>query len=415
MAATLCPHCGTPNRTGSNFCNRCGADLRGETPPATDISGAAAPESLGAAAPETASPTEQTQPWLAPGFLGADDAPFEEDEEELAVLDTLSPLPTPAARLVSGVQGLLDPIRVAAMPQDETLVGGVTGAPELPFNAEQLRRVRALLLEDPVLASGATPRPAPARSLWLPWIFLSFGLSVAVLLWIGWPLPAGAPMLWQGVASGFAAVDRLGPGARVQLLWAYDPATAGEMELVSAPVLRHLRDRGVTLDVVSLLPNGPATARRVFAAVETERLPDLSAIGVYRTLEVRFLPGGVTALPLLATESADLAVVFGAQAEDVQQWLEQVAPVNRAPVLAVISAGADPPLRPFLNSGQLAGLISGYDGAYHYYELLGETPPAAVRSLRTQIAGQGYGALALLAIVVLGNLAALLTGRRHDG
>jgi hypothetical protein len=319
MAATLCPHCGTPNRTGSNFCNRCGADLRGETPPATDISGAAAPESLGAAAPETASPTEQTQPWLAPGFLGADDAPFEEDEEELAVLDTLSPLPTPAARLVSGVQGLLDPIRVAAMPQDETLVGGVTGAPELPFNAEQLRRVRALLLEDPVLASGATPRPAPARSLWLPWIFLSFGLSVAVLLWIGWPLPAGAPMLWQGVASGFAAVDRLGPGARVQLLWAYDPATAGEMELVSAPVL------------------------------------------------------------------------------------------------AVTSAGADPPLRPFLNSGQLAGLISGYDGAYHYYELLGETPPAAVRSLRTQIAGQGYGALALLAIVVLGNLAALLTGRRHDG
>ena len=29
MSSQLCPHCGTPNRAGSNFCNRCGADLRG--------------------------------------------------------------------------------------------------------------------------------------------------------------------------------------------------------------------------------------------------------------------------------------------------------------------------------------------------------------------------------------------------
>lgn len=410
MAATLCPHCGTPNRTGSNFCNRCGADLRGETPPPADVPNESASASSGDAAPETAAPA---QPWLAPGFVGADDVPFEDDEEDLDALDL--PLSTPAARLVSGVQGLLDPIRVAVMPQDDAPTGAAPGAPELPFGAGQLRRVRALLVEDPVLASSPAPRPAPVQSLWLPWVFLIFGLSVAVLLWINWPLPAGAPILWQGVESGFAAVDRLESGARVQVLWAYDPATAGEMELVSAPVLRHLLDRGATLDVISLLPNGPATARRVFAAVETERLPDLAAIGVHRTLEVRFLPGGVTALPLLVTETADLAVVFGAQAEDVQQWLEQVAPVNRAPVLAVTSAGADPPLRPFLDSGQLVGLVSGYDGAYHYYELLGATPPAAVRALRAQIAGQGYGALAILAIIVLGNLAALLTGRRADG
>lgn len=411
MAAILCPHCGTPNRTGSNFCNRCGADLRGESPPPVEPPAAASADP-GDAATEGASPA---QPWLAPGFLGADDVPFADDEEELAALDALPTLPAPAARLVSGVQGLLDPIRVAAMPQDDALTGDAAGAPELPFSAEQLRRVRALLVEEPVLASGPTSRPAPARSLWLPAIFLIFGLSVTLLLWSGWPLPAGAPMLWQGVEDAFAAVDRLPQGARVQLLWAYDPATAGEMELVTAPVLRHLLARNVTLDVVSLLPNGPATARRVFATVEAERLPDLSAIGVRRTLDVRFLPGGVTVLPLLGTASADLAVVFGAQAEDVQQWLEQVAPVNRAPVLAVTSAGADPPLRPFLESGQLVGLVSGYDGAYHYYELLGETPPAAVRSLRTQVAGQGYGALAILAIIVLGNLAALLTGRRQDG
>lgn len=412
MATMLCPHCGTPNRAGSNFCNRCGADLRGETPPSADAPTEMAPKSPSSAASDTPS---SAQPWLEPGFVGADDVPFEEDEAELAALDALPPLPAPAARLVSGVQGLLEPIRVATMPHADAPPSHAPGTPELPFGAEQVRRVRALLSEDPLLASSPTPRSAPAPSLWLPWVFLIFALGVTVLWMSGLSLPAGAPMLWQGVDRAFTAVDRLESGARVQVLWAYDPATVGEMELVSAPVLRHLLDRGVTLDVVSLLPNGPATARRVFAAVESERLPDLSAIGVQHTLDVRFLPGGATVLPLLATQPADLAVIFGAQAEDVQQWLEQVAPVNRAPVLAVTSAGADPPLRPFLDSGQLVGLVSGYDGAYHYYEMLGATPPAAMRALRVQVAGQGYGALALLVIIVLGNLAALLSGRRQDG
>jgi len=407
MAATLCPHCGTPNRTGSNFCNRCGADLRGETPPTVAGDLPSAP----AVPPASAS----DQPWLVPGFTGADDAPFEEDEAELAALDALSPLPTPAVRLVSGVQGLLDPIRVAAMPQEDAPATSAPGGQELPFSVEQVRRVRALLVEEPVLVSPPAAMLAPGRSLWLPWIFLIIGLGVAIPLILGWPLPAGQPMLWRGVESGFAAVDRLSPGARVQILWAYDPATAGELDLLSAPVLRHLLARGVTLEAVSLLPNGPATARRVFAEVIAARQPDLAALGAARELSVRFLPGGATVLPLVGTDAADLAIVFAAQAEDVQQWLEQVTPVNRAPVLAVTSAGADPPLRPYLDSGQLVGLVSGYDGAYHYQELLGETPLATVRAMRSQVAAQGYGALALLAIILLGNLAALLTGRRADG
>ena len=56
---------------------------------------------------------------------------------------------------------------------------------------------------------------------------------------------------------------------RQQVLWAYDPATAGEMDLLSAPLLRHLLDRGAVLDVISLLPNGPATARRTLSLIHS--------------------------------------------------------------------------------------------------------------------------------------------------
>ncbi len=410
MTTQICPHCGTPNRSGSNFCNRCGVALTADAPstPLPD-----APSASGDDAPPA---YRSDQPWLEPGFVGEDDVPFQEEEEDLAALDDLAPMPAPAARLVSGVQGLLDPIRVATIPTEQAAAPSPSAATEPPFSAEQMRRVRALMTEEPLVASAVQPAAPSDRSLWLPWVFLVMGLGVVVPLLFGWSLPVRAPALWSGVEAAFAAVDALENGARVQILWAYDPATAGELDLVSAPVLRHLLDRQPALEVVSLLPNGPATAQRLFTSIETERLSALAVVGPRRTVDVRFLPGGAAALPLLATQPADLAIVFAAQTEDVQHWLEQVAPVNGAPVLAVTAAGADPPLRPYLDSGQLAGLVSGFDGAYHYREMLGRaSAPGEVRALRFQIAGQTFGALTIVAIIVLGNLAALLVGRRHDG
>jgi hypothetical protein len=56
------------------------------------------------------------------------------------------------------------------------------------------------------------------------------------------------------------------------------------------------------------------------------------------------------------------------------------------------AAGADLPLRPYLESGQLVGLASGFDGAYQYNELLGQPFAAAdIPLLRRQIVGQSYG------------------------
>jgi hypothetical protein len=417
MTTQLCPHCGTPNRSGSNFCNRCGAALTVEPQSAPQPTESAPSPASDAQPSRSDTPSSRSdQPWLEPGFLGEDDVPFQDEDEDLAALDDLAPMPAPAARLVSGVQGLLDPIRVATIPAEQAAAPTAPTPAEPPFPAEQMRRVRALMTEEPLVASATQP-PAPIeRSLWLPWIFVLMGLGVVIPLLFGWSLPARPPALWPGVEAAFAEIDALESGARVQILWAYDPATAGELDLVSAAVLRHLLDRQPTLEVVSLLPNGPATAQRLLAGIERERLSELTVAGARRTVEARFLPGGATVLPLLASQPADLAIVFAAQAEDVQHWLEQVAPVNRTPVLAVTAAGADPPLRPYLDSGQLVGLVSGFDGAYHYGELLGRrAAPDDVRNLRLQIAGQSYGALAIVAIIVLGNLAALLVGRRHDG
>ena len=122
-------------------------------------------------------------------------------------------------------------------------------------------------------------------------------------------------------------------------------------------------------------------------------------------------------MPALGQESAALAVVFAAQAEDVQMWLEQVAPRNRAPVVAVTGAGADPLLRPYWESKQLVGLVSGFDGAASYTSLLAKSlpfNPPQVAALQPQLVGENIAMLVFFAIIVVGNLAALLGGRRGD-
>jgi hypothetical protein len=110
-----------------------------------------------------------------------------------------------------------------------------------------------------------------------------------------------------------------------------------------------------------------------------------------------------------------LAVLFAARAEDVQIWLEQVQPLNDVAVVAVTSAGADPLLRPYLDSGQLTGLVSGFDGAYAYEELAGFSRPLAAEEVaRVRLAAQNWGQLALLLILVLGNLAGLFGSGGRD-
>lgn len=450
MSPILCPHCGTANRAGSNFCNRCGASLRGEgVPPPADRApiaplpaqdpgaGAEQPPKAAGEAPratgtqpsfeDPAAEANAAQPWLQPDFVGEDDVPLEPDDEpgedvDEDVADTTD-IPVAAGRLVSGIQGLIEPIRVATVP------GEGNGEPPVPeataevLDADRLRRVRALMTEEPLLAAGTFGSTSPAVllpprrhvALWIPWVFLVIGMAVAIPVFLQVSRTTGTALAWPGVRAAYAAIESLPPQATVQVFWAYDPATAGELDLLSAPIVRHLLDKGASLRIVSLLPNGPATARHLLAAVHDERSQLRTGTAEASIEPPRFLPGGVMVLPALGQEHADLAVVFAAQAEDAQAWLEQVAPRNRVPVVAATGAGADPLLRPYLASGQLVGLVSGYDGAATYTDMLNELPTRSrERQLQIQLVGQNLATVAFLLLILAGNVAILVTGRRGD-
>lgn len=464
MSTIRCPHCGTANRAGSNFCNRCGTDLR--TDDATEEIDTTATETETLPAPEASEPLEPFNappiPWdmtveaaleqagLTPALHDAE--PFNgppvdvetftaEPKDEFP--EEEPPLAT-AGRLILGVQGLLEPVRISSdfneAPGD--IVPPQRLLPVVDVELEQLRRLRGVMTQDPTLLNA--PPLASARywpALRIPWLFVLLGLLVWLPLFFVFRRPVGEVHQWPGVPQAYAAIQSLPPNASVLILWGYDPATADEMDLVALPLMAHLVDRQSQPLIVSLLPNGPTSARRLWERTKadlTENRGTMTITVPTRDIDALFLPGGATVLPLLAQDlgvalgkqpggaapdvaqdSAKaavqppvLAVVVAATAEETQQWLELVQPLLHIPVVAFTSAGADPALRPYWDSGQLRGLVSGFDGADAYQQLrerpLSNTETNVYRLQRTL---QNWGHWAFLLILVLGNLATLLWPR----
>lgn len=435
MTTIRCPHCGTANRSGSNYCNNCGAFFRAEateppqhassTEPAHDATTSVTP---GGDAPLT-DPLTGSQPWLDANAT---------DEQPSDVASP--PGEPPPRRLITHVQGLLEPVRIFSEATEEPDLARV--APATPsYGADQLRRWRSLMVEEPVLLGSAPPPSLPQLpALRLVWIVALVGGLVLISFLpgsFGIQVQEHAP--WPGVVEAFAAIDQLPAGAPVLVFWGYDPATAGEMDLLALPVVAHLAQRQSRIMLVSLLPNGPPTARRLFAQAAGDQVEPAMRMAVAEQQYVQsvYLPGGGAALPLVGQDLAAglnvvsgvsaanvtqavaqgpaLAVLLAAQAEDVQQWLEQVQPLNRLPTVAFTSATADPLLRPYLQSGQLQGLVSGFDGAGAYRRFgnlrLADENEARMSRQRTH---QTWGQLAFLFVIVLGNLAALF-GRGGRG
>ncbi len=296
------------------------------------------------------------------------------------------------------------------------------------------------MTQDPTLLNApAAVAWRPLRMLRMPWIFALLGLMVGLPVLLLYSQPVGRAHAWPGVAEAYTTVQNLPPVAPVLILWGYDPATADEMDLIALPMMAHLFDRQSRPVVVTLLPTGLASARQLFARASADQIADQTfnaRLNPPTYNEIGFLPGGAVALSWLGqrdnfqlTDAAHLmpelaqalaagpalAVVVAAQAEDVQQWLELVQPsaqMRQTPVVAFTSAAADLALRPYLDSGQLAGLVSGFDGGYTYQQLR-ERPLSQPEAMlyRLHLVFQNWGHMAFLLIIILGNLAALLGTR----
>ena len=466
MAKSDCPHCGYSNPIDAHFCVHCGTNLaRTQLPPAPAGESSDEPGAIAAdqeedpprapaedageyAAAQTSDPT-YSRTW--PHTAGE-----EEDAAQVSGQEESQPAAAQPDPLLADLGGLLEPADPLAYTTSGAGALDPSRSPthalssELTVNEEERRQLRQLFSEDLPLAVGANPDMAPStaepaaggsglpRRPWLEWLLL-LGLTGALLWGAKTPTGGTGPHAFPGLEQAHLQIDTLRPNSLVLVNWAYDPATAGEMDLVAQPVIEHLLHKQARLIVVSQLPGGPAMARRVIArAEESVRRPARAQVSATQIIEGGFLPGGAASLPLLAiapvqtlpvdprwvdlrerfsiASLADtgpaLTLVIAARAEDVRRWLEQVQPINDGTVIAVTSAVVDPALRPYLHSGQLAGLVSGWDGGNAYLRRSERTRSVAEQARSSRLTnGQNWGIGILIVVILLGNLAGL-TERR---
>ncbi len=461
-----CPHCGYSNTGLARFCEQCGTVIARRPPPPEP----AEPTPTGPDAPGGGQgPGTRPEAGEHSGLEGGQGSgepvfghsltgpPTSGDE---AGEDSESDPPTPAddaqpEPLLGELPGLLepaDPLEFATVGSRISELGNdVQQQPSEVVDEEERRRLRELFSAEFPLDTRAapdTPRDAGAngqvgrgmpRRFQIEWLLL-------LVLVMAYPRAAQAPPggpgphPLPGLPQAHRQIATLPPNSTVLVNWAYDPATAGEMDRVAQPVIEHLLLRGANLIVVSQLPAGLASARRLIAKAEDAvRQPGRSQIENNVVIEAGFLPGGAAALPLLGVAPAEtlpldpgwlalkdrftvagldktsavLNLIVAARTEDVRHWLEQVQPLNGGAVVAVTSGATDIPLRPYLQSGQLSGLVSGWDGgsAYRVRSQRAASPEERAIAGRL-INGQNWAFAVLLLAIVLGNLSGLIERRQ---
>jgi hypothetical protein len=288
---------------------------------------------------------------------------------------------------LAGLQGVLPVIPGAAAPSSKPQ------AHSIKVDATEQQLAHAALLEQ-ILSAETAPIPMRSGAMLRSQKGLRWVISVLLLLVVGsavftgtksFPLPGAVP---NETIGAIRAVESVPADAPVLLIFDYQPSTVGEMEATGASLLDHLLLlKHPHLALLSTSPTGSALAERFMSTTLAQRAYARNV----QYVDLGYLPGGLTGVyafaqnpsatvPLGAdsklvwqsailspiTRFSDFAavIVLTDSVEAGRTWIEQTA-LSRGKSLMVIasSAQAGPMLLPYVDSGQVSGIVSGVNGA----------------------------------------------------
>ena len=264
---------------------------------------------------------------------------------------------------------------------------------------------------------------APLRRLDRRWIFLAIGLLVVIPLLTGFHV---APVLPSARARGFYdAIEKLPAGSTVVLAGDYDPGTIAENYPMHLAAARHLMARKVKIIAVELYPGGPPLADRVLhlAGAEFDRKEGVDYVNLgFKSGNEAVMSQMGSSIPVtFPTDRSGtpvgripvmkgvenfsqikLLVSISAGYPGTKEWVQQVVSRYHVPMVAGVTAVSAPEYYPYLQAGQLQGLLGGMAGAAEY-EVLVKHPALATHGMDAQSLAHVFIAL----MILLGNLAAL--------
>jgi hypothetical protein len=252
------------------------------------------------------------------------------------------------------------------------------------------------------------------------WIFVIMGLLVLLpLLWpLNLPLEPSPP-----VCAYHDAIAALPSGSTVLMSCDFDPASGPELEPMTRTTLRQLFHKHCKVVVVVLYPGGARVVDKIVQDVarESHQVDGVDYVNLgYKAgneavmvLMGQSIPGvfprdqngrDVTLLPIMRStrnySSCALLVSISVGYPGTKEYVQQVQGRFHIPIIAGVTAVSAPTLYPYLQTGQLSGLLGGMAGAAEYEDLRLEHGMAS-----RGMDAQSLAHLFIVLCIVLGNLA----------
>jgi hypothetical protein len=219
----------------------------------------------------------------------------------------------------------------------------------------------------------------------------------------------------------------------------YEPALSGELEAVAAPIMDHLLEKGAPLALISTSPTGPALAEQFLKTTSLVNVHQYQSGEQY--VNLGYLAGGPAGMmyladaltyampvsvdgkaawttgPLQGIQSLSnfaAVIILTDNADTGRNWIEQAGPhLGNTPMLMIISAQAEPMIRPYFDSGQLKGLVSGMSDA-KIYEQTYNRPGLATHYWNSFSVGMLVAELLIVAGAIIGVMVDRLVIRKDS-
>jgi hypothetical protein len=261
------------------------------------------------------------------------------------------------------------------------------------------------------------------------WIFLA--IAVAVVIPFIWPM--GLPVVvTKPVQDLYDAVDAIPPNSQPLFISVdYAPSTVPELDPMTYAILRHAFSKDIRVVVLTLDPAGYGLAERALETVAREygkeRNRDYAYLGFQPGIATVVLGMGVDIAGIFpedayGTPLSEIPVMNGIKNYDqvpllvtiassgvIEAWVIYAHQPYDANIGAGVTAVMATDYYPFLDTGQLVGLLGGMRGAAEY-ETLVEHPDAGVRGMDSQSVIH----ILIIALIVLGNVAYFGTRKRRQ-
>jgi hypothetical protein len=259
-------------------------------------------------------------------------------------------------------------------------------------------------------------------------------LYVIILACVIVPLLAGVRTkmsITPPVRGLYDAIDNLEPGSYVWLAADYDPGSMPELFPMNIAYVEHLFSRDIKIICAALWPPGPPLAQRVFdelaprygkrygidyvnlgfkegrEAVMVSVAEDMQA-----TFPEDFAGTPWDSIPMLngirGLEDLEIIVCVSAGYPGIKEWVQQVATRYDIAVGGGVTAVSGPEMYPYIQSGQLVGLLAGMKGAAEYEQLV-EKPGLGLSGM----VAQSYVHLMVVVFIVFANIVYFIEKRRR--